>query len=76
MKEWVEIVRVCPLKPVHEKKCATTGSTGENLKGRLAGAFEPVSHLQRGLLPLAITSEVGYQRLPCMMVSLSTGTVI
>jgi hypothetical protein len=35
MKEWIEIVRVCPLKPVHEKKCATTGSTGENLKGRV-----------------------------------------
>ena len=32
MKEWVEIVRVGPLKPVKEDQCTTSRNTRENLK--------------------------------------------
>jgi len=35
MKEGIEIVWVCPLKPVEEERCTTTRNAGENLKRRV-----------------------------------------
>jgi len=35
MKEGIEIVWVCPLKPVEEESCTTTRNAGENLKRRV-----------------------------------------